>query len=671
MRNENLSGGEFLDQTFNDLRNSPEVQAAAERSEQQTGERIQRPAAKIENFVDRLASLATYEQPAVEPTSGHPRGREANPERGLNALKHLLHKNYVIPLPEDTPERWESYWANQQRLAREQGHGDIEITAEMKGQLAEVVITDQESSLDNWLDYLASADATYPDWLKYYAVRGVLSLGAYDKQRQRFARRDADTVAPFCDLNREALAYVLDAIEKQATGAEIDLTAFDPADQQKLQQLLQGANFGKLYVWALEKVTPESQEVLANITGEWIKFPQGTDPTALVQSLQGHGTGWCTAGESTAQTQLTAGDFYVYYSQDAQGQSTVPRAAIRMEGAGEQAKIAEVRGIAEQQNLDSFIAPVVQTKLAEFPDGAFYEKKSQNMQQLTQIEQKTRRQQELTPDELKFLYEIDHKIEGFGYDRDPRITELRSQRDPLADAPIVFECTPEQIAHQPHEINEQTRAYVGPLFPGIFTQLSHNEDIYTDFPEGKIRRSEVEIGGKTEAELRAEIYAVDENGNRRIRTNEFSDDMLNKMFQSDEFKNYQRNPEQLRTIRLKVDVFDLGFHPKISQIIGTENDTDANGAPAPFTSGLMTKFGLSLCPAEIGPHQRLQDHDQSLDDLYEIAMKPFSDKYGVPDVFSLGRDGGGLWLRGRRVSRDIGEYNPAAELMFCLRKLET
>ena len=58
------------------------------------------------------------------------------------------------------------------------------------------------------------------------------------------------------------------------------------------------------------------------------------------QSLEGKGTGWCTAGHSTAQTQVESGDFYVYYTNDSNGEPTQPRLAIRMDGDN---RIGEVR----------------------------------------------------------------------------------------------------------------------------------------------------------------------------------------------------------------------------------------------------------------------------------------------------------------------------------------
>jgi hypothetical protein len=102
---------------------------------------------------------------------------EGDREMGINALKRIMHNKFVIK-EEDFPE---SYFVNQQRLAREQGHGNIEIGEGQREQMKEVVITDQKGSLDNWIDYLSSNDAMYPDWLKYYTFRSITQLGKYDK----------------------------------------------------------------------------------------------------------------------------------------------------------------------------------------------------------------------------------------------------------------------------------------------------------------------------------------------------------------------------------------------------------------------------------------------------------------------------------------------------------
>ncbi len=608
----------FLKKIYQNLGASEEVARIAERTKVQTGERVpERPEDRIQNYLD-------YLRESLDPSDSHRR------EEKLGRFKQTLYDKNVIK-PDEIPE---AYFNTQRRLAREQGHGDVKINQETRRQLTEVIITDQKSSLDNWVDYLASPDATYPDWLKYWAVRSILGMGEYDKEKKQFGKRRKDTVKPFPDLDREALAYVLDAMEKKYSGKGVDLESMEEDDRKQFEQLLQGESFAKLYAWAIEKVTPASPEQLADTTGKWIKFPQGSDHTALFQSLQGHGTGWCTAGESTARTQLDAGDFYVFYSLDPKGKPTVPRAAIRMQ----EGSIAEVRGVGPDQNLDPHIGKVVQDKLAEFPDGKLYEKKNQDMKQLTMIENKIQKKEELNRTDLVFLYEIDSAIQGFGYQKDPRIQEIRETRDPKADAPLVFDCEANQIAWGQNEITENTKVYVGPLFPNIFQQLKHLEHLYTTFPEGRIVRNMIDIGGQTKKELQAEMKR------QKIQIYSYAQPMLN----SKDFTTAEK-PEPADLVRLKVRDFNL------------QNPTTEN------IYRKAEELGLELCPAEVGPQYRLQYTDQPSDEYLCIAMKQITDSNGSPRVFLLDRYGDELCLRNFWAGPTC-KWNPDNEIVFRIRK---
>ncbi|HBX15776.1 MAG: hypothetical protein UV20_C0029G0005 [Candidatus Magasanikbacteria bacterium GW2011_GWA2_42_32] len=162
------------------------------------------PASRIEEYLNYLKESLDH---------NNPRRQEK-----LARFKTMLYDKNVIK-PDEIPE---SYFTNQQRIAREQGHGDVEITDDMRQQSAEIIITDQKSSLDNWTDYLSSPDATYPDWLKYWSMRSILGMGEYDKQKKAFTKRAKGTVKPFPDLDREALAYVLDALEKKYAGRQVN-----------------------------------------------------------------------------------------------------------------------------------------------------------------------------------------------------------------------------------------------------------------------------------------------------------------------------------------------------------------------------------------------------------------------------------------------------------------
>jgi hypothetical protein len=291
-------------------------------------------------------------------------------------------------------------------------------------------------------------------------------------------------------------------------------------------------------------------------------------------------------------------------------------------------RIAEVRGVAHDQNLDPEIAgsTIIQDKLKEFgAEGEKYQKRDSDMRRLTQIEYKNKNKEELTPEDLRFLYEIDEKIEGFGHDeRDTqRVQEIISARNPKEDAPVVFECKPEEIAWQESEVNEKTKVYIGLLFKGIFTEYPNIEHIYTSFPEGEVKRWELEIGGKTVEQLEQEMKEKD------INISDYAQDMLH----SPEF-NTLPNPENIRLVRVTVKDFGLKNRATTQEIYNRAKE-----------------LGLKLCPAETAPHQRLQDLDQTSDDWYFIATKPIDDRF----VFDLRcYVDAGLWLSSDGAYPDDG-----------------
>lgn len=342
----------------------------------------------------------------------------------------------------DVPE---GYFELQRRIAREQGHGDVTITREMRGQMVEAVQSDQHAGLAKWVEYIGGEDGGYPDWFKHYAFGSVTKLGNYDKEKGEFLKRSKGTTAAYPELNREALAYVYDALNKSRVRHE----AVDGgANNDQLQKLLKGANFGKLYAHAVLAISPASPELRKEVRGSWTKFDQTSDPRTarrLAGSLQGHGTGWCTAGESTAKSQLQGGDFYVYYTRGEDGKDTVPRVAIRMADG----EVAEVRGVNAAQELEPELADITSEQLKDLPGGEAYIVKAEDMKRLTALDKKitANPETELADDELRFLYEFDHEIEGFGYGTDPRIGEIRAKRGE-ADSPELRHLMPEVLRQQ-------------------------------------------------------------------------------------------------------------------------------------------------------------------------------------------------------------------------------
>ncbi|MCA9330208.1 hypothetical protein KDA11_06165, partial [Candidatus Saccharibacteria bacterium] len=335
------------------------------------------------------------------------------------SIRHQI-EAHVIKY-ENVPE---SYFDLHRRIAREQGHGDIEFSPNKKYELIGLVQADQRQSLSKWAEYLAGDDANYPDWFKRYAWDSILKLGDFDKEKIKFDKRDDSTVALYPEINRKALADVYDVMKKFHV---LDETI----DELQLTTILKEGSFSRLYAHAIKEVVLKSLEGLDEARGSWRLFKQtfGDQRVAkqLSDSLQGRYTGWCTVGEQTAYQQIENGDFYVYYTRDEDGNDTIPRVAIRME---DHSKVAEVRGILPDQELEPTLVNIANEQLKGLPGGEKYIRRAADMKRLTTLEKKLQKDPDvsLSAEDFVFLYEFDQNIEGFGYDRDPRIAEIQSKR---------------------------------------------------------------------------------------------------------------------------------------------------------------------------------------------------------------------------------------------------
>ncbi len=398
------NGEEFLNSLYNNMHMEDAIMHTAKKSDS--------PTEKIGKYLERLERVHD-----IAKDSPHK----------MEVLKQFYYDKYVI---KELPE---SYINLQKRIARERGYGDINVTDEMKEEMLLSVQKEQEKSLDMWIDYLTSDDAMYPMWFKHYAFRGMLKLNKFDKEKWELGKRSKTTTDAFIELNREALARVYDTLAKEiGTNEEIS--------EEAREALENGESFKKLYEYYLTNTGYVNR---GNDTdGIWVKYDQGSDYKPLWESLQGKNTGWCTAGEEKAKDQLSNGDFYVYYTKDNEGGYKEPRIAIRMDGKD---KIGEVRGVGEHQNLEGCMTPIAEEKLNEFPDKDKYLKKVNDMRLLTEIDKKVNEAKELTKEELSFLYEVDSKIEGFGYSKDPRINEIKDRRNNKKDLAFVFSCKEENI----------------------------------------------------------------------------------------------------------------------------------------------------------------------------------------------------------------------------------
>ena len=377
------SGTEFLNRRYKDMHMSDVVMHTASPSD--------KPSEKIEKYLDRLEHV--HEKAMNHPT-----------DTGIRSLKKFYYDHYVIK-PENISDK---YWQFLDSQYFEQ-YG-IHLNEQLKQQHIQTILADQKTSIDKWVDYLSSEDARfYPTWAKYWAFQGMLNIGAYDNKNDVYKRRDKSTVAPFVDLNQEALAKVIDMVVQSVNQEQVE---------ENFQPLVENGNFRKLYTLLLKK---HNEKIMsdANTAGVWKKYDMGSDYHPLWESLQGKNTGWCTAGADTCKHQLAEGDFYVYYTYDEKGKATNPRLAIRMDGTEQ---IGEIRGIAQDQNIEPNFEEIVEEKIQDFPDRDKYKKRLHDTKMLTTVYNRYQNHEMLTKDDLLFIY---GNVEGCGWHNDPRLNELR------------------------------------------------------------------------------------------------------------------------------------------------------------------------------------------------------------------------------------------------------
>ena len=350
---------------------------------------------------------------------------------------------------EDIPD---AYWKQQEQILRDNGQGR-ELSRDEKETLAEDLIEKQRESINTWSNYLGDKDCPYPLWFKVYAFDGVSKMGLINKETKEFEKRDKSTVASFPTLNPEVLAKVYRNINEFYGVGKEDWLAQHP-DDEKLVSLVKSGNFPKLYAKELFETktiikTPEKPE---DIEGDWFTYQLG-DEDELAKTAEG--TGWCIADPNVAHNYLSYGNYagnnndweedednseedsqnsskakFIIFKLKApnspDGYSTNGVASIRLDPDG---NVAEVSGLNDGQAIEDSLIPTVKEKVLSLPGGKEFLQKFEDKQTLIRLDHKMQNGEDLTKEELSFLYELDRPIATLDTynNKDPRITELREK----------------------------------------------------------------------------------------------------------------------------------------------------------------------------------------------------------------------------------------------------
>ena len=343
---------------------------------------------------------------------------------------------------EDIPE---AYWKQQEQILRDNGQGR-ELSEYEKEILAEDLIEKQRESINTWSNYLGDKDCPYPLWFKVYAFDGISKMSnALNLDDAGYNRRDNTTALSFPKLNAEILAKVYRQIN-DFYGVDKENWLSKHSDDEKLVSLVKSANFPKLYAKELvdTKVILKTPERTEDVHGDWFEYKLGDEEE--ISSLA-EGTGWCVVDPNVAHNYLVYGEyghskstgadkesnskakFIIFRLEDPNSPGVFASngsASIRLDPDG---IVAEVSGLNNGQAVEDALVPIVKEKALSLPGGEKYLQKFDDKQTLIKLDNKMEAGEDLTKEELSFLYELDRPIATLDTynEEDPRIPELKEK----------------------------------------------------------------------------------------------------------------------------------------------------------------------------------------------------------------------------------------------------
>ena len=358
---------------------------------------------------------------------------------------------------EDIPD---AYWKQQEQILRDNGQGR-ELSRYEKEILAEDLIDKQRQSITSWTNYLGDKNCPYPLWFKVYAFDGISKMSnTLNLDDADYNRRDNTTALSFPKLNAEILAKVYRQIN-DFYGVDKENWLAQHSDDEKLVSLVKSANFPKLYAKELvdTKVILKTPERTEDVHGDWFEYKLGDEEE--IASLA-EGTKWCIVDPNVAHNYLVYGQysnpeeedddydqdygdedweddnikvenpeakFIIFRLEDPNSPGIYASngsASIRLDPNG---IVDEVSGLNEGQADEDALVPIVKEKALSPPGGEKYLQKFDDKQALIRLDKKMEKGEDLTKEELSFIYELDRPIATLDTynEEDPRIPELKEK----------------------------------------------------------------------------------------------------------------------------------------------------------------------------------------------------------------------------------------------------
>ncbi len=193
----------------------------------------------------------------------------------------------------------------------------------------------------------------------------------------------------------------------------------------------------------MKKNRQTSEELYSKQDGEWYRYKQGGNfyPTSYPFGAS-ETQPWY---EEQCKEDLKNGDIYIYrvkqyitekiyeisgviYRQPVFHYDN--KIFIKMK---DQTEVSEISLSGPDSDIGDDLLDILEKKLEEFDNKNGFDRKIHDMRLLNLVDKKTQQDVPLTIEELRFLYEIDNKIEGIYFNKEHRIANIIDKRKSVAE----------------------------------------------------------------------------------------------------------------------------------------------------------------------------------------------------------------------------------------------
>lgn len=312
----------------------------------------------------------------------------------------------------------------------------------------EGIISNQKESLNTWYYYLFNPQLDIPTWIRFFIFKSILSLGNFNPENNIFNRRSRKTINAFPVFNKESVDLVINHLIKLEENSNFT--------DHELRRIVSENSFNKLYASSLIRISSLSK----SNQGIWKIYEDG-DYLKLTSDIKNMIVPWCIKRNYEASEFLEVGSIKIFYTKDYNGNYTIPRLCIRKA----KDKIVEVRGVKDgYQNVEDVMLPVLHDEIKDIDHNDIVYKTLLDMEKLSTIYKKYKNKEELTKEELIFIYEIKNIISCFGENfRDSRIDNIIKNRDYLKDISSILNINEEDIGVSKKDLSRDIKCYCGDI----------------------------------------------------------------------------------------------------------------------------------------------------------------------------------------------------------------